>query len=536
MYKILIIDDEKNIVNGLAKGLEQNEELDLQIYTASTAVEGLRIVKGVKLDILCSDISMPVMNGFEFSERVRDYWRDCKIIYLTGYDSFDYIYTAVNRFNGKYLLKNEAEERLVELIKGCIEEIQAEWKAREAQIKLAEMENQNRSYQKHLAVNEYISSSNPEQDLERVAKILSEEGRGILAQRELFLVLGELLEGADRADREKNVYQAAIRTAQDYGYFFKLDFVRIFGNSYLFFIQTREEESGEEHSRGLLQNLLEQMQSLLLDSYGEKLSLVYANKPLSIVAVKDQIKFYSALLHSRLLKSRPVLVETEEIMESMSEEAGMAWEDSLQIDRMLMEKKYSALKAVFESLYISIKKTTELSMMDTRMYYSALGSMSAYIENNIRLDDMPRNLQQGYYHLRYMTGIDEIQEYLIQLLEYLAENDLEETSEDSRLVQKLEDYVMEHITEEVTLNKLAHLVYFNPSYLSRFYKNETGRNLSAFIKEARIIKAKELLKNTDKKVGDIAKILGYESVSYFNVIFKKTVGVTPGEYRSSPKI
>lgn len=72
MYNILLIDDEPGIVNGLAETINR-ENLELQIYTASTAGEGIKIAKQTKLDILCSDIEMPVLNGFQFAEKIQKY-------------------------------------------------------------------------------------------------------------------------------------------------------------------------------------------------------------------------------------------------------------------------------------------------------------------------------------------------------------------------------------------------------------------------------------------------------------------------------
>ena len=78
-------------------------------------------------------------------------------------------------------------------------------------------------------------------------------------------------------------------------------------------------------------------------------------------------------------------------------------------------------------------------------------------------------------------------------------NSEKDISEDERIVQKIETYIFNHIMEDISLDTLAELVYFNPSYLSRFYKANTGKNLSQFIAEAKIIKAKELLKDSNEK-------------------------------------
>jgi two-component system response regulator YesN len=75
-------------------------------------------------------------------------------------------------------------------------------------------------------------------------------------------------------------------------------------------------------------------------------------------------------------------------------------------------------------------------------------------------------------------------------------------------------------------------VNYNPSYVSRFFKQATGTNLFEFINKARIGKAKELLEEGSRPIQEIAKAAGFDSPQYFATAFKKTTGMTPNEYRN----
>lgn len=74
--------------------------------------------------------------------------------------------------------------------------------------------------------------------------------------------------------------------------------------------------------------------------------------------------------------------------------------------------------------------------------------------------------------------------------------------------------------------RLAELHHFNPSYLSRLFKQEKGTNLSEFIDDCRIRRAKELLQNTDLMIREIAIRVGYEAAHSFTRLFKKLTGMT----------
>ena len=74
---------------------------------------------------------------------------------------------------------------------------------------------------------------------------------------------------------------------------------------------------------------------------------------------------------------------------------------------------------------------------------------------------------------------------------------------------------------------------FNPSYLSRCYKQLTGRNLSEYIHSAKLEAAVALLVQTPLKIGEIALRLGFESALYFTAFFRKMKDVSPQEYRDT---
>ena len=99
------------------------------------------------------------------------------------------------------------------------------------------------------------------------------------------------------------------------------------------------------------------------------------------------------------------------------------------------------------------------------------------------------------------------------------------------MVDKIKTYIWEHVSEDISLITLSELVYMNPAYLSRYFRQETGSSITEFLLEVRVEQAKQLLADPHNKVQDIAGRLGIESASYFIRIFKKKMGVTPQEYR-----
>ncbi|MBB6671275.1 response regulator transcription factor [Cohnella nanjingensis] len=101
------------------------------------------------------------------------------------------------------------------------------------------------------------------------------------------------------------------------------------------------------------------------------------------------------------------------------------------------------------------------------------------------------------------------------------------------IVTKVKVYIDAHLHEDISLVRLADLVHFNPTYLSRFFKQQTGLNLSEFIQTVRLDRAKQLLADSENRINDIAATLGYGSASNFARSFKKLTGLAPQEYRDA---
>ncbi|MDR0999645.1 MAG: response regulator [Clostridiales bacterium] len=98
-------------------------------------------------------------------------------------------------------------------------------------------------------------------------------------------------------------------------------------------------------------------------------------------------------------------------------------------------------------------------------------------------------------------------------------------------VRRVLNHIQNHLGDDLSLTALSELVYLNPSYLSRRFKEITGRNLTDTILKLRMEEACRLLKGTADRVKNIGARLGYESAAHFSRIFKREMGIAPQEYR-----
>ncbi len=116
------------------------------------------------------------------------------------------------------------------------------------------------------------------------------------------------------------------------------------------------------------------------------------------------------------------------------------------------------------------------------------------------------------------------------LLDILGEAMPDEEGDRSTIEQILQIVEQEYM-KDISLEQIADRVQLSPSYLSFYFKKETGRNFIKYLTVFRLEKAKELLRTTDIKVITISEMVGYLNSSYFCLLFKNYTGLTPARFR-----
>ncbi|CQR58709.1 response regulator transcription factor [Paenibacillus riograndensis] len=118
MLKLLIVDDDKWIREGLRANVNWSREGIEVVATAANGEEGWELVQKLRPDILLTDIQMPLLDGLQLAEKVNERYALTKIIFLTGYDDFSYAKKALDLQASGYILKYEDNEVILQSVAG----------------------------------------------------------------------------------------------------------------------------------------------------------------------------------------------------------------------------------------------------------------------------------------------------------------------------------------------------------------------------------------------------------------------------------
>ena len=116
-------------------------------------------------------------------------------------------------------------------------------------------------------------------------------------------------------------------------------------------------------------------------------------------------------------------------------------------------------------------------------------------------------------------------------------NDLQSAStqgdqQHSILLHQIYSYVGQNYANDISLTEMANHLHMNYSYLSSYFKQRTGENLTTYINRIRVEQAKKLLLDLNLSVSEISAMTGFSEHNYFSKVFKKITGFTPLEFRN----
>ena len=123
MYKVVIIDDEPIIVEGLSRVIKWEEYGCRLAGTAYDGMDGVNVIREQKPDIIFSDIAMPGMDGLKMIAAIKVEQPDAMIAILTGYRDFDYAQTAIRLGVCRFLLKPSNLSELEEAVQFMVSEL-----------------------------------------------------------------------------------------------------------------------------------------------------------------------------------------------------------------------------------------------------------------------------------------------------------------------------------------------------------------------------------------------------------------------------
>lgn len=524
MYNILLVDDEPGHLAGLSKILRRLRP-EYAVHTAKNGEEALNICDSENFEIIITDIQMPIMDGLDFYERLPSSRKPQKVIFLSGYDYFEYAQKAIGLGSFEYVLKPVDIDKFTHVLEKAERSLEEELTSLHEQERLsAKLQTIIPLYHNRI-LSDWIYGLPLSSDEEReLSDSLLFHGGGS--------ILVTMIQGKDMSDEKAlDLCREQIKAR----------------------IQSLLSENGASISF-----FSEQDGGLLISATNSRLE-----EPL-LARVEEQIRlaeFESVRISVGISRSTdaisiaaPQLFKEASIaaMEGFYSEERMVFDCAgSNIDSRLFLKPNARLEAM-------LSEAIHASHNDKAIHEASRAIIAKLVEG----ERLPAPAELIGYCKKLLMKLTEATEYLKpEIREHLAVSIAEtlaavhalgqlqtiiagrlsdisaaitEARRDSKemVIFKCLAYMEEHYMEDLSLESVSAVFHFNSSYFCHYFKSKLNINFSQYLTQIRLTKAKELLELSNDKVYQVASQLGYQDVKYFNRVFKKEFGLTPEEYRS----
>ncbi len=547
MKKILIVDDEHHIVNWLVELFEEQKEMELTIFKAYSGIEAINILKVTKINIILLDINMPGINGLELADKILSDWPGCRIIFLTGYNNFDYVYYANKHNNISYLLKTEPDEEIINAVSNAIRSIDME-------IKNIELQNQIISKEKllnYLFQKDFLQDIILGKQINQVQEHMDWYGYQFPLDlfKPVFLLYGKCNPKDDTPfSFEHNNFILKLMQITDQVLYNKFHYAILDYDktTVLWFLQpsTLYKEYNRPAPVIYLKECFDELIFSVQNNISSEIMLILYHKEIPIdrsgniyQSLNQYISFTSPALFTRSFGM--LFGEEEERMINAYNRK------SIQFNQWDLQIGYLSayLNNGEEKEFLKVLKGISLSSCNIKsMHYLPLISIYQRISSAIISFISQRNLNEviaqqiGLYSLFYLKDFKSWTE-AFRYLERISTILFNLTSsalidKNQKLVSTIKNYIKGHLSDDLTLTVISDYVNYNSSYVSRLFKQTTGLSLSEYISQCRLNKAKELLSQTNDTVQVIAQKVGFDTSQYFSMVFRKAVGISPRDFRN----
>lgn len=528
MLKILIVDDERLVRQMIIRCIDWNE-LGLEIAgEASGAEAGLELVEKLAPDIVITDIRMPVIDGLEFGRRVVERHPKIKIVILSGHDEFAYAREGLKIGVFDYLLKPINREELTEAAVK-VRDVVLEERGREEKVEnLRSKFKENSKYMIENQLSTLIQDKDPEQALENL------EYLGLKVQGEVFqIALVEVEYAHDRNSRgngeEKLDIESRCRGLIE-EFFRDIPSVYVFGGAILgTVIFNNADEAGFIRLCGSLrERLLALMDAKICIGIGE----VY-HRPgdlnLSYREAREALKYRFAVGPDQIIRFGDVC-QKYGISRNIGEENIHKFGSLIRTGNM--QEILELLELTYENMRDSNYSREQTVQFAFRF---VMEMMTVLVELKISLSNMPRSQKEIMEEIFRLESLDEVRACLREIIIMTSKVIMQELGDkEKNLVGNVKEYLEDHFQEEeISLVSVAELFFTNSSYLSRTFKEKTGKTFSGYLFELRLEKAILFVKQSDLKAYEIAERVGIKDPHYFSACFKKYTGMSVSQFRKA---
>ena len=499
MYRIMVVEDSKPIMRNIISLIESIDSRLKIVETAYDGDEALEKLVKTNVDILFTDIKMPVMDGLTLINEAKKVNPSIKFVIISGYDDFEYAKQAIKLQITEYILKPVEREELKKVIYNIIASIENE-KAKKSEIILSNLLKNKNSYLED------------ENDFYFKSYIITIIRAGLSKKEDIIL---------DKMFIKNNLEKAGCNTdfmIVDTG--FSCEIVCVFD------ITQHKSDDFFLHLVGFLD---------ILCTNSKQVNIVVSSVLKDINKLYDQYNNLSNILSSLIIIGKSQIFREDSLIQydlnNLNEEAMLL---KNKFEFMIKNRQVSSFKIELEKYLNLWRKNTYPAIFVRRFLTIIIDELNkTYNETDLSmLIDISIKVDQVLYNC---NSYEDVYNNVISYMDDLQVNsyDIFRKSPPKELLDSIVAYIKTNIYGNITMQDLSEKFNVSASYINRLMKLNYNVSPMDFYIKLKIEEAKNLIdSNRDMLIKDISDSLGFSDQHYFSKVFKTQAGLCPAEFRN----
>lgn len=531
--RVMILDDEYIILDGLCSFPWQDYGFEIAA-TARNGIEGIEKLNNQTVDLILCDVKMPGMDGIEFSRLAKKMQPDAVIVFLTGYDNFEYAQQAISIGVEEYLLKpvvyddlKNTIDRLSHVItdrkikRKYINNLQKYFelsvpKLREKFVSdvlhgrirdSEEMEQQKRLFQ--IEINRYVVCV-----CRKYKKLFDSGEQNVWMEEVAYIKIFEEI-----------FSNYGISVLSDYDIsMHEYDFILSFPEG------ISDDECAERVQKGCSQ-IQQEVNTYMKTSINFGLSNISRDLNNANMEYRNASMAYCQCIYL----GENVILKYSDLGPSVAEQFFVTYGEKSHLMMTLfyssMEETGKELRAIFAKAPEDIT-TVKFAAID--LYISCIKfPYNCAVDSSIKSRQMnSAGFEAGLKALDKCETKEDIVDSLLMSLKLMLQQDSENAdNRNAKIVGDIENYINDHYADDLSMDLLSDKFFLSKTYISRLFKKYDGRSFLEYLTDERFKHVEELIAGDRYKQSEIAELVGYHDFGYYIKVFKKRYGMTPNEYR-----
>lgn len=518
MYNILLTDDEQIVVDSLEFILQKNFSGQFKIFKENSGADAINICRTNKIDIIIMDINMPGLSGLQSVKEIKKLTPQSIVIMLSAFDRFKYAQEALELGVYRYLTKPVNRDTVIQAVHGAINLLESEKQKLSDTIELREKLSFGYSIVESDFIYALVLSSENKKELSNyfdyfninpetyyfccieVPENLSEDRGNIYMQiRDAFCSKTDCIMGSYIMNRI-TIFIPVERK------------VRAFSN---------DAEIAEDKCRSFLKDIFNML----------------------ALKISSSIRMGAGGIFDDISRSAQAYSEALNALNASDTTGGIKFyeegdaENRSDIKKELNNAQKALLGRISAGYTDGVKSAAELwfdiirsEVQDIDLIKNETFNILVSAKNFCRLSVPSATFKE----ISACRTPEELFAYVLPKLIECSEMILQESGGSSNpVIANAIKYINERLSLNISLEQTAKAVHVNPVYLSKLFKDETGKNFIDYVTDIRLDKAKEMLRSGVCSIKEITSETGYSDQNYFSRLFKRKFGITPTEFKKN---